>query len=43
MTLSAPSMDQFDDLIELARRQARRAGLKQKDVIKAIEKVRSNS
>jgi len=42
-TISAPSMDQFDDLIELARRQARRAGLKQKDVIKAIEKVRSKS
>lgn len=41
-TLSAPSMDQFDDLIELARKQARRAGLKQKDVIKAIEKIRSN-
>jgi AbrB family looped-hinge helix DNA binding protein len=40
-TISPPIMDEFDDLIAQARRQARRAGLKQSDVKAAIAKVRT--
>ena len=38
--ISAPSMDTFDDLISQARQQARRAGLRKKEVNAAIAKVR---
>ena len=39
--LSLPSMEQFDDLIAEARRQAKRAGMKRSDVSVAINRVRS--
>ncbi len=39
--LSPPSMDEFDELISLARKQAKQAGLKKADIRKAIAKVRS--
>ena len=39
-TLSPPSMEEFDTLIEGARRKAREAGLKPSDITAAIAKVR---
>jgi AbrB family looped-hinge helix DNA binding protein len=39
-TISQPSMDEFDSLIRKARRQARKAGMKQSDVKKAVTEVR---
>ena len=41
--ISAPDMDQFDDLITRARAQARRVGLKRSDISSAVKKVRSRS
>jgi AbrB family looped-hinge helix DNA binding protein len=38
--ISPPSMEQFDDLIAEARRQARNAGMKRSDVFATIRKVR---
>ena len=35
-TISPPSMDDFDDLVKEARRQARRAGMKRSDVTGAV-------
>lgn len=40
-TITPPSMDEFDELIRKARQQARKAGLKQSDIDKAIAEVRS--
>ena len=39
--ISAPDMDQFDELIARARIHARRTGLKRSDITSAIDKVRS--
>jgi AbrB family looped-hinge helix DNA binding protein len=39
-TITAPQMDTFDSLIQQARKQAKLAGLKHKDVTDAIDKVR---
>lgn len=39
-TISAPSMEQFDDLVSEARRSARRAGMKRSDVRAAVNRVR---
>ena len=39
-TISPPSMDEFDGLIREARRQARKAGMKQSDIKEAITEVR---
>jgi AbrB family looped-hinge helix DNA binding protein len=39
-TISPPSMDEFDGLIREARRQARKAGMKQSDIKEAIAAVR---
>ena len=39
-TISPPSMDEFDGLIREARRQARKAGMKQSDIKEAIAEVR---
>ena len=39
-TISPPSMDEFDGIIQRARRQARTAGMKPSDITKAIDKVR---
>jgi len=41
-TISPPSMAEFDELIRKARRQARKAGMKQSDIKKAAAKVRSH-
>ena len=38
--LSNPSLEEFDDLIKAARRQARTAGLKRFDIANAISKSR---
>ncbi len=38
-----PSMDDFDDLIEEARRQARHVGLTEADIDQAIADVRGQS
>lgn len=40
--ISPPSMDEFDDLVEEARMQARKAGLKQADLDSIIAEVRSS-
>lgn len=40
-TLSQPSMNEFDSLIQKARKQAHSAGLKKSDVLESIRKVRS--
>ena len=39
-TISPPSMKDFDGLVSKARSQARRAGMKPKDITAAVEKVR---
>lgn len=38
--ISPPSMNEFDTLIAEARRQGKKAGLKQSDITDAIAKVR---
>jgi len=38
--ISPPSLEEFDDLIREARKQARRAGLKRSDISAAVAKVR---
>ena len=40
-TLSNPSMDEFDDLVKEARKQAKVASLKRTDIVKAIAKSRA--
>jgi len=39
-TISPPSMDEFDELVRKARRQARKAGMKRSDIKKAVAEVR---
>ena len=39
-TLSNPSINQFDDLIREARKQAKATGLKKSDIVNAIAKSR---
>ena len=39
-TLSNPSINQFDDLIREARKQAKATGLKRSDIVNAIAKSR---
>ena len=39
-TISAPSMETFDSLIQEARRQAKIAGLESADITKAVSKAR---
>jgi len=38
--ISPPSIEQFDELIAEARRKARKVGLRQSDIAKAIRKAR---
>ena len=38
--ITAPSMDNFDTLIERARQKARLAGLKRSDITRAVSKAR---
>ena len=40
-SISSPSMEEFDELIARVREQARRAGLRQKDIAAAIRAVRA--
>ena len=35
-TLTSPSLNEFDDLIKMARKQAKAVGLKRADITKAI-------
>lgn len=39
-TITQPSMNEFDQLISEARKQAKRAGIKKSDITAAIQKVR---
>lgn len=39
-TIAAPTMDEFDELLAEARKQARRAGLKRSDVADALAAAR---
>jgi len=39
-TLTTPSIEEFDDLVKEARKQAKVAGLKKSDIEKAITKSR---
>ncbi len=41
-TIEAPSMKNFDALISEARKQARKAGLKQSDIVAAVDKARTH-
>lgn len=42
-TIAAPRMDQFDDLVRNARRQARKAGVKRPDIARAVAKSRERT
>lgn len=39
-SISPPSLDQFDELIDEVKKQARKAGIKQSDIKAAIAKAR---
>jgi AbrB family looped-hinge helix DNA binding protein len=39
-TLSNPSLEQFDDLIRVARKRARTVGLRKSDIANAVSKSR---
>ena len=39
-TLTSPSPDEFDDLVKIARKQAKAVGLKRSDITKATAKSR---
>jgi AbrB family looped-hinge helix DNA binding protein len=40
--ISQPNMDEFDELIMEARRQARRVGLKRSNIEETVKKVRAS-
>ena len=40
-TINQPSMNEFDQLISEARKQAKKAGMKKTDITAAIQKVRN--
>ena len=40
-SITPPSMDEFDELLAEAKRQARRAGMKRSDIGAALKAVRS--
>jgi len=40
-SISPPSLDEFDDLIAEARKQARKAGMKRADIKAALARVRN--
>jgi AbrB family looped-hinge helix DNA binding protein len=40
--ITPPSMEEFDELIQVARRQAKQAGLKRSDIAAAIKAVRAD-
>jgi AbrB family looped-hinge helix DNA binding protein len=39
--IAPPTMEDFDDLIAAARSQARKAGMKRSDILKALAKARA--
>lgn len=39
-TIAPPSMEEFDDVISRARKQAREVGMKRSDITNAVAKVR---
>lgn len=41
-SISSPSLDEFDDLIAKARKQAERAGIKRSDIADAVAKSRGS-
>lgn len=41
--ITSPTLDTFDALIQRARQQAKRAGLKRSDIEKAVEKERGRA
>jgi AbrB family looped-hinge helix DNA binding protein len=41
--ISPPAMEDFDELIAQARKQAKKAGMKRSDITAAIAKVRSKN
>ncbi len=41
-TISPPSLDEFDELVQKAHRQARKAGIKQSDIKEAVAEVRGH-
>ena len=41
-TISPPSIDEFDELVQKARRQARKAGIKKSDIKEAVAEVRGH-
>jgi AbrB family looped-hinge helix DNA binding protein len=41
-SISAPSIDEFDDLISKARKQAESVGMKRSDITDAVLKYRGN-
>ncbi len=42
-TITQPSMNEFDQLISEARKQAKKAGMKKTDITVAIQKVRKRN
>lgn len=42
-TVAPPSLTEFDELIQTARIQARKAGLKKSDITKVVKKARSKT
>jgi AbrB family looped-hinge helix DNA binding protein len=42
-SISPPSLDEFDDLIAEARRQARKTGMKRSDIAVAIKRARGKN
>ena len=42
-TISAPAIEQFDELVAEARRAARKAGLRRSDITAAVKKVRGKA
>ena len=42
-TITQPSMNEFDQLISEARKQAKKTGMKKSDITAAIQKVRKRS
>jgi AbrB family looped-hinge helix DNA binding protein len=40
-SISPPSLDEFDDLISEARKQARKAGMKRSDIAAALARIRN--
>ena len=42
-TIAQPSMNEFDQLVSDARKQARKAGIKKLDITSAIQRVRKQN